>query len=278
MSILCSLAILLYLGVMGFIVLTGAFAWYESANARPCLIEGRFSPRNIRFALGFILRESLLLFSTVLLHPLGWLPLPEPNPRQCRQTPIILLHGLFQNRACWLWAVHCLNKRGFTQVYTLNLPPWKDMEVLTEILAKKIDLIRHASGKDRVHLVGHSMGGIIARNYIQLRGGASRVDRCVLLGSPCTGSKLAPFGLSGLAALVIPGSEFLTRLNQAPMEKAADFASIYSRHDNIVLPYTNGRLQGAHNIELSTTGHVGLFHSTRVFDEIATFLCTEHKA
>lgn len=275
MSILFTLAIILCLTVAAFIVLSYAFAWYESANACPSLLEERLKPKNLGFALGLILRETLLLCSTVVLHPLGWLPLPEPNPRECKETPVILLHGLFQNRACWLWAVHCLNKRGFTQVYTLNLPPWKDMEVLTEKLAKKIDLIRHASGVDKVHLIGHSMGGIIARNYIHLRGGAAKVDRCILLGAPCGGSKLAPFGLSGLAKLILPQSNFLQRLNQAPIERANQFMAIYSRHDNIILPYANGRLEGALNIELADIGHVGLIHTPRVFDEIAAFVRRE---
>ena len=69
--------------------------------------------------------------------------------------------------------------QGFTDLHTIYLPPSRDIETLTERVALKIDSLRHSRNCAKVDLIGHSMGGIIARNYVQIRGGADKVDKCI---------------------------------------------------------------------------------------------------
>ncbi|HKK02086.1 MAG TPA: alpha/beta fold hydrolase, partial [Desulfuromonadales bacterium] len=149
-------------------------------------------------------------------------------------------------------------------LHTINLPPWKDVESLTERVAKRVDELRHSAGIEKVHLVGHSMGGIIARNYLQIRGGSQKVDRCVLLAAPNLGSKLAPFTVAPLGKILLPGSDFLRRLAQAPLP-IHKVVAIYSCHDNMVLPARYARLSGATNIELAGMGHSTLLYHPRTF-------------
>jgi pimeloyl-ACP methyl ester carboxylesterase len=242
-----------------FVASSSLFAWYEQANRQPQLMTERLALQRLWFALRFMTLETTCLFFTVLLHPLGWL---RPWSRNIHQetVPVILLHGLFHNRACWLWLRLQLRLRGIRSLHSINLPPWKDIESLTERVAKKVDELRLASGSAKVHLVGHSMGGIIARNYLQIRGGAQKVDCCVLIASPNSGSRLAALALSPLATVLMPGSELLQRLAAAPITEEAKVITIYSRHDNIVLPPESACLQGAENIELSGVGHASLLY------------------
>ncbi len=61
-------------------------------------------------------------------------------------------------------------------------------------------------------LLGHSLGGILARWYVQELGGASRVRRIVTVSTPHLGTdaaRLAPFGLG---AAIRPGSAIVERL------------------------------------------------------------------
>ncbi len=109
------------------------------------------------------------------------------------------------------------------------------------------------------------MGGIVARNYLQLQDSAGKIDRCILLGVPNQGSKMVPFALSPLAAGVMPGAELLGRLAAAPRPAGVRLTAIYSRHENIVLPFTAGRLEGAANVELSGFGHTALLYHPRAF-------------
>ena len=270
--IILSALILVFLAVVaGFVLASHLFAWYEQANLRPELMARRFAPSSLAFALSLMLRETLWLVITILLLPWGWLPPWRRRiPRQ--RTPILFLHGLFQNRACWLYLRLRLRLLGIPSLHAINLPPWKDIESLTERVAIKVDELRLASGCERVHLVGHSMGGIIARNYVQLRGGAPKVERCILLAAPNGGSKLAALALSPLAKSLLPGSELLRRLAQAPLPADTHLTALYSRHDNIVLPPTNARLDGVENIELVGIGHTSLLYHEPTLKALAALL------
>lgn len=258
----------LFVGVVTAVVsLTFAMAWYEYANRDPQLLNNRLAPRRLLFSVVLITVETACLILTILLQPLGWLNRKE-KVTAGEQQPIILLHGLFQSPACWLWLKFCLHRQGFSALHTIALPPWKDVEILTERLAKRVDELRQTNGRKKVHLIGHSMGGIIARNYLQIRGGAHKVDQCLLIATPNGGSKLAPFALSSLGRLLMPGSPFLQRLATTPLPPEARISTIYSRHDNMVLPYEHARLDGAHNIELSGSGHTSLLFRRQVLRNI----------
>jgi pimeloyl-ACP methyl ester carboxylesterase len=261
--------LLLLLGITASVILlTCLFTWYELANHNPGLMESRFKPRKLWLAFKVFAGETLFVFVSLLLRLIGWIFYLERFHRSSKNLPIILLHGLFHDRSSWFWTKYRLRAEGFYNLHTVSLPPWHNVEVLTERIAKKVDELRLKTGIQKVHLIGHSMGGILARNYIQIRGGSSKVDSCILLGTPNLGSRLAPFALSPLGKLLIPGTEFLERLAATPLPVEVPITAIYSRHDNLVQPFFSARLEGAHNVELSGMGHTSLLYSSEVFSEI----------
>jgi pimeloyl-ACP methyl ester carboxylesterase len=263
---------ILFFGVtISLTTLSYAAYWYESANRDPGLVLYRFRLTRLVLAASLILGEAACLMATILLHPIGWFNRKLP-PLTREQTPIILLHGLFQSRACWWWLKLNLRRHGHIALHAITLPPWKDVEVLTERLAKTVDTLRHRHGTCRVHLVGHSMGALIARNYLQIRGGAGKIERCVFLGAPHGGSKLAAFALSPLGLLLIPGSAFLQRLATAAWPDRTGVLNIYSIHDNMVLPAENAFLPGISNAEMTGMGHTSLLFYPSVIRRIIAYL------
>lgn len=272
LAILCSLLIALVIGLVALsVLLSFSIAWVDRANHRPELA----AQRHYLLAVQLLAAEFFCLLLTLVLRPLGWLPTRIPAG-PTRQTPVILLHGLFQNRSCLLPLTWRLRAAGFDRVISINTPPWHDLEVLTERLRRTVAEVRKATGAQRVHLVGHSMGGIIARNFLQLHGGAPDVARCVTLGSPHRGSKLAVFAVSRLGRGLLPGSALLTRLNAAPLPDQVAFTAIHSRHDNIIIPLENARLEGADNIELAGIGHTALLFSSRTADAVIAALTEDN--
>lgn len=243
--------------VCGLTTLSYVMYWYETANRTPDLVERRFRPARLMLAAGLILGETFFLMLTILMHPFGWFN-RKATPAHGDRTPVILLHGLFQSRACWWWMKLHLRRHGWPTLHAVALPPWKDVESLTERVARVVDTLRHRHGVNQVHLIGHSMGALIARNYLQIRGGAGKISRCVLLGAPHGGSKLAPFALSPLGLLLMPGSEFLQRLATASWPETTQVLNIYSRHDNMILPSENAFLPGIRNEEMTGMGHCSL--------------------
>ena len=241
------------------VVLSFSIAWYERINGDPTVAE----ERRHAFAARLMLTEFACLLLTLLLRPLGWLPTRIAGG-PVRRTPVILLHGLFQNRSCLLVLHWRLRAAGFDRVVSINTPPGRDLQALVDKVAGTVEQLRTAAGVKQVHLVGHSMGGILARCYLQLQGGAPHVATCVTLGSPHLGSKLAPFAVSSLGRDLLPGSNLLTRLNAEPLPAGVRFTAIYSRHDNIIVPADHGRLDGADNFELTGLGHTALLFSAQV--------------
>jgi triacylglycerol lipase len=263
MNLLFNLIIVLFAATGTFVFLSYIIAWYEAANRDQSLVKDRFAPASLLFAAGLLIRETLSLALTVIVHPTGWLP--ERSPQTGKGTPILLLHGLFHNRSCWWLLKRRLENAGLGPIYTINLNTWRsDIEPLTERVANKVDQLRREHGIERVDLVGHSMGGVIARNYIQRRGGSGKVRHCICIATPHEGSRLAPFALTPLAQVLMPGSEFLQHLAEGQRPAGVRFTNLYSRHDNLVIPGESALLDDIPNLEVSGIGHSCLLYSRRV--------------
>jgi len=272
-ALFCFLLNLTFWMVALTVLLSYTVAWYELANSHQELIDRRFTCRSLGIAFWLMVQETACLMITILLRPLGWFPEQMPPPEAAaQQPPVILLHGLFQNRSCLFWIQSRLRASGYQHIISINTPPWRDLESLTEVLAKKVDELRIRLKIDKVIMIGHSMGGIIARNYIQNRGGAANVAQLVTLGSPHHGSKLAPFAISPMGKTLLPGSDFLQKINSVPWPESIPAISIYTCHDNMVQPVTSSRMNGAETVELDGMGHTALLFHPRAIQAISDAL------
>lgn len=259
LSLLYTLLLAILLLDVVVVVLSYSMCWYEYANANPQLMRQRFDSRNLLMTASLMLQELFFNYITVLAMPFGLLPQRQPA-LTTGETPVLLLHGLFNNRASWFWFKIALRRHGFRNIVTMNLSSWHTEERLTELVAKRVDELRHSLEVEKVHLLGHSMGGVIARNFLQRRGGATKIDRCVTLGSPHAGSKLAPFALTPLGQVLVPNSEFLQQLAAAEVPQGAKMTCVYTSKDNMVLPVESAQLSWANNVRLDGMGHTGLIY------------------
>lgn len=253
------------------VLLSYSIYWYEYSNQHPAAFDQRFHRRSLRLCLALIFSEVFFNYITLVTLPFGFFNKKNQDLKR-GETPVLLLHGLFDNQFCWFWFKRQLRQQGFHNIITINLSSWHNEEILTELLAKRIDELRHRLGVNKVNLVGHSFGGIIARNYIQLRGGADKVARLVFLGTPHLGSKLATFSVSPLGKLLIQNSDFLQRLNSAPWPKDIQVTNIYSKKDNMVLPNSSCHLPWGATVELDGMGHTSLIYRKAAVDAAITAL------
>jgi triacylglycerol lipase len=261
--LLFSIFIIANLGLLIFdlfiVVLSYSICWYETSNANPELAKNRFHRKNLQLIVALIIPEVFFDFITLAAIPFGLIKRKDQTHHRGK-PPVLLLHGLFVNQSCWFWFKKQLRRKGFQNIATMNLSSWHSEEALTELLAKRVDELRHQLGVNKVHLVGHSMGGMIARNYIQLRGGHDKVEQLVCLGSPHHGSKLATLSMDPLGKLLIPNSDFLQRLNSAPIPENVHVTNIYTNKDNMVLPNSNNHLSWGEAVELDGMGHTSLLY------------------
>ncbi len=57
----------------------------------------------------------------------------------------------------------------------------------SKMLADAVDKVLTATGADKVNLVGHSMGGLVARAYVMWAGGSTKVNKILTVGTPNRG-------------------------------------------------------------------------------------------
>lgn len=87
--------------------------------------------------------------------------------------------------------VETLDENGYTPDQDLFLFPyeWRMSNVETaKSLKSKIDQIKTQTKWPRVDIVAHSMGGLVAREYIGALNGGSSIDQLITLGTPHNGS------------------------------------------------------------------------------------------
>ena len=198
-------------------------------------------------------------------------PPPAPATR-----PVLLVHGVLVNDGVWIAFRRHLRRHGIGPIYTINYgPPLADIELFAEQLQAKIGRIVAATGAEKVVLVGHSMGGLVARAYLR-RFGAARVARLITLGTPHHGSVLAYLFPGRSLAQLRPGNAWLADLNRNERAAApALIASIWSRHDSMVAPQASSVLACAENIPLSAIAHNALLADEGVRELVSRIARTD---
>ena len=131
-------------------------------------------------------------------------------------TPILLVHGMVDNRSIFTLLRRGLRRRGFHRVLTLNYSPLtKDVRLAATALATRVEQLCEETGFERIHVIGHSMGGLIARYYVQCLGGDARVHTLVTLGTPHSGTRAAKLIPHTLARQLRPDSDIVRELARA---------------------------------------------------------------
>jgi triacylglycerol esterase/lipase EstA (alpha/beta hydrolase family) len=166
-----------------------------------------------------------------------------------------------------------LFSRGIGPVYTLSYgPPLSSIEHFADQVAAKVDAILRATGASRVTIVGHSMGGVVARAYLR-RFGAAKIASVMTLGAPHHGSMHAWLFPGICLGQLRPGNAWLAELNRGEGEPpSVRVLSLWSWHDSMVAPQTSSRLAGAENIELVGIGHNALLGDPSVYALVAAEL------
>lgn len=185
---------------------------------------------------------------------------------------VLLVHGYGCNRGAWWWLRRRLEADGYA-VATVSLEPLDaGIDAFVPLLHQRIEDACRDAGRARLQLVGHSMGGLVARAYLQ-RHGHLRVCRLVTLASPHGGSLLARFGLGANARQMRPGSPWLAAL--PPLPDGLRAIALRASHDNFVLPQDHQRLPGATDVELPGLGHLALLFSRRAARALGVALAAD---
>jgi len=204
----------------------------------------------------------------------------DPSPID---TPVLLVHGYGANKSNWVFVRRFLNQAGFERIHALNYNPLTaDIPELAARCAERAEALKAHFGVDRIHIVGHSLGGIIARYAISVLG-LEGVDQCVTIASPHGGVRLASYGtvwsqLSPLASglQLRPDSAVMTLLRSTARPLPTRFVAYYSNLD-LIVPARRAMIiepeLAATNILVKDHGHLSIMLSRKlsasVVDQLA---------
>jgi pimeloyl-ACP methyl ester carboxylesterase len=200
---------------------------------------------------------------------------PRPN--------VLFVHGLWMNGLETLWLRHRVEGHGF-QTHPFSYP---SLHATVEEVVDRLDAAI-AGLEPPVHLVGHSLGGLMLLRLFDLRP-QQPPGRVVLLGSPVSGSTAARSVARWTVGPAIIGRIALEEIVAAPprrwiqpRELGVVAGTVSAGLGRLVtnLPQPNDgtvtlletQLEGMSDHVALPTTHTGMLFSGSVAEEIASFL------
>lgn len=221
-----------------------------------------------------LLMDLPLLLVCFVLYPFGrWFPDPLSAHCDPNQVPIVLVHGYLHNKTAWVVFRYRLKSAGIRNVFTLSLGnPLLPIEEYAARLARKIEEIRRLTGHQDLHLIGHSMGGIVSSYYaLHLAQAAGvQVRSIVTLGSPLNGTKL--YGIGVGPKQMHYGSHFITTLRAKILASSIPFFTLGSLSDPVIRPPLSAILPERKHFLFRIYGHMAFLFFESTFKRVLEFL------
>jgi triacylglycerol lipase len=190
--------------------------------------------------------------------------LDRGGPAAPRGAPVLLLHGFLSTPRALGPLARRLERDGF-RVFSVGLGDAgrlgtrRRIDELARLVRDEVERIYARNpGMQRLIVIGHSQGGLIASWWVKRLGGHRRVRTLVTLGTPHRGTRMAWAGIF-LAWLMpsivemLPGSRFMRRLRDTAWPARVGLVSIWSRRDRVApWPSAVVEARGAHvrNVEV----------------------------
>ena len=157
--------------------------------------------------------------------------------------PVVVVGGLGAPRLAARLYGRSFAHRGFA-VYTApqTFLARGDVREAARSLELFVERVCASADAERLHLVGMSLGGLIALYYVKRGGGAARVDRLLAVGAPLNGSPLAdlvcavPAGLVPALRQARTDSDVVRELQELPLPASVRLLCLGAEGDAVTPP------------------------------------------
>jgi triacylglycerol lipase len=186
-------------------------------------------------------------------------------PTDGRDDMVVLVHGFLATAGVLRPLAERIENDTEAGTATFTHLPGEGIERIARRVAELVS--RLPAQTKRIHLVGHSIGGLAARLYVTELGGDPRVVQTVSIASPFSGVPRAALVLRGqLGVDLDPSSPLLARL-RAGVASGVPHFSIAGTHDAVVAA---GALPTAECLEVPGCGHNALLYDPAVLGEVVS--------
>lgn len=193
-------------------------------------------------------------------------------------TPVLLVHGLVDNRSVFARLHRHLRRRGFRRVVPVQLPLLTtSVQDGARVLAEAVTRIAGPDGQ--VTIIAHSLGGLIARYYVQRMGGDRQVGTLITLASPHGGTRLAELVPRALPYPLLrqlrPDSPLIAELAEPAPDCHTRIFAVAAALDTVVRPgsaVVDHPDLDAVNLVVPGLGHHSLAFSGTVAHQVTAWL------
>jgi triacylglycerol esterase/lipase EstA (alpha/beta hydrolase family) len=247
-------------------VLSIATTSIRSRAAEPAALWWRALFGEMRASMQIFLLRQPWTFSQPTVQPAV-----QPVDSGAVRIPVLLVHGFVCNCRVWDDMVVALRSQGHT-VLAINLEPlFTSIDHYAPLVEQAVRTLCQQTGRDRVALLGHSMGGLAIRAWMR-RCGTARAARAVTLGTPHAGTRVAFPVVPPNGTQMAWQSEWLRVLAASEDDATRSlFRTALSPQDNIVFPQRAQTLQGVTPVVFEGRGHLQMCTSP----EVIQWVCTE---
>lgn len=233
-------------------------------------------PRPLEIVINIIHATITEVLALLVLSATYFVDLEKRDPKEIinNQKPILLIHGLYHNSACWLYYRNILNKADVGPVFTINLgSPFNKIEDHAEKVKEKVAEIQKQTGRKDIMLVGHSMGGLVASEFaLRHADQETQVTDIVTIGTPLKGTPIAYMGFGKDAKQLRHNCSYIKELSKSICEQnKIRYFHIGTETDELVVPYNSSLLlenKKAKHLKISNLGHIGIVFSDRIIDAV----------
>lgn len=200
-------------------------------------------------------REALALArqATLLHRDLGNV-VPEVS---AGDELVLLVHGFLATAGVLRPLGDAIRRETGARIASFTHPPGVSVRYIAERIGDTLRALPPVPL--RVHLVGHSVGGLAARYFVCMLGGDPRIAGTIAIASPFAGTRRAA-GLPGsLMRELTPQSELLSCLRV----RGSDVPHLSIAGDRDVLVRDGGCLAGSEGLVLEGASHNSIVYDPR---------------
>lgn len=157
------------------------------------------------------------------------------EPYDPARIPVLFVHGAGGFPQQWSAMIESLDRTHF-QPWVLQYPSGFRLDLIGTALAKYLHELQVKHGFDRICIVAHSMGGLVARSAINhgtANGSPLLVRLLITLATPWQGHRAAMQGVERSPFVIpswydmSPGSPFLRELAATPLPPCTEFVLLF---------------------------------------------------
>jgi len=247
------------------VVVTFLLAWLVFPGGGSRGPNDTLASRVVGVILAVIMEWLASVWVIAVMPARAWRPRKSRRRLSEGRVPVALLPGMCENAltmsvlAAWLERSLGVPVRALRPVRYFT-----GVEVLALDYRKQLEAWMDELGAEQVDLVGHSLGGLLARHLVERGGFAPRIRTVVTVATPHLGSALAALGPYRIMRQMRRGSAYLESLNSGPTSVEARIVGISSTHDNLVLPWNCALSPRGDNFIIRYRGHLALILSREV--------------